>query len=251
MRKKGTPGVYIIENKINNKVYIGASKDTYNRLCDHKVMLRGNNHHNIHLQSAFNKYGEENFIFDTLEDCDEQFIYSQENYWCKMLNTHDRNHGYNIDPTAPNGKCAVSDETKTKMSIGAHKRPVRVHTIYGDFYKDFSDLYKCAQEFETVAPNVHRKMNNINPKKTLIDSKSSMYFFSDIDVSLSDVKAYWDDAFLKINECEGPYKIYTCFGTFVGTATSKDLVNIMNVNQGAVSTAVKRGTYLKTLKIVK
>lgn len=251
MRKKGNPGVYIIQNKINNKVYVGASKDIYNRLCDHKSALRGNHHHNIHLQSAFNKYGEENFIFDVLEDCDEQFIYSQENYWCKMLDTHDRNHGYNIDPTAPDGKCAVSDETKIRMSNGAPKRPVRVHTIYGDFYKDFSDMYKCAQEFETVAPNVHRKMNNISPKKTLIDSKSSMYLFSDIDVSLSDVKAYWDDVVFKISECEGPYKVYTCFGTFVGTATSRDLVNIINVKQSAVSTAVKRETYLKTLKIVK
>lgn len=251
MRKKGNPGVYIIQNKINNKVYVGASKDTYNRICDHKVNLRNNVHCNIHLQSAFNKYGENAFMFDILEECDESLIFSQENYWCNVLNSHDRRYGYNIDPTNPVGKSNVSEETKLKMSQNTPKRPVRVHTVYGDFYKDFSDLYKCAHEFETVAPNVHRKMNNINPKKTLIDSKSSMYLFSDIDVSLTDVKAYWDDVFLKLSECEGPYKIYTCFGTFVGTATSKDIVTIINVNQGAVSTAVKRGTYLKTLKIVK
>jgi group I intron endonuclease len=251
MKKKGSPGVYIIQNKVNNKVYIGASKDTYNRLCMHKWRLRVDTHDNVHLQSAFNKYGEENFIFDVLEDCDEKLIYSQENYWCKMLNAHDRKYGYNVDPTAPDGKRAVSDETKVKMSASASKRTVRVHTIYGDFYKDFPDMYKCAEEFKTVAPNVHRKMNNINPKKTLIDSKSSMYLFSDIDVSLNDVKAYWDDVFLKLSECEGPYKIYTCFGTFVGTVTSKDIVTILKVRQNAVSTAVRRGTYLKALKIIK
>jgi len=251
MRKKGSPGVYIIQNKINDKVYIGASRDTYNRLCMHKWRLRVNTHDNVHLQSAFNKYGEENFIFDVLEECDEKLIYSQENYWCKMLNAHDRKHGYNVDPTAPDGKCAVSNETKVKMSESAQKRPVRVHTIYGDFYKDFPDMYKCAEEFETVAPNVHRKMNNISPKKTLIDSKSSKYLFSDPDVSLDGVKAYWDDVFLKLNDCDGPYKIYTCFGTFIGNATSKDISIIMDVNQSAVSGAVGRNTYLKTLKIVK
>lgn len=244
-------GVYIIQNKTNGKVYIGASVNVRDRLWMHKMHLKKGSHHNIHLQSAFYKYGKDAFDFDLLETCDESLIFSQENYWCNVLNSHDRRYGYNIDPTNPTGKSNVSEETKLRMSQNASKRPVRVHTIYGDFYKDFSDMYKCAQEFETVSPNVHRKMNNINPKKTLIDSKSSMYLFSDIDVSLSDVKAYWNDVILKISKCEGPYKIYTCFGTFIGTATSKDIVAIMNVNQGAVSTAVRRGTYLRTLKIIK
>lgn len=244
-------GVYIIQNKANSKVYIGASVNIRDRLSMHKLKLKKGVHHNIHLQSSFDKHGQESFDFDLLETCEESLIFSQENYWCNVLNSHDRRYGYNIDPTNPIGKSNISEETKLRMSQSAPKRPVRVHTIYGDFYKDFPDMYKCAEEFETVAPNVHRKMNNINPKKTLIDSKSSKYLFSDPDVSLDGVKAYWDDAFLKMSECEGPYKIYTCFGKFIGTATSKDIVTIMNVKQGAVSTTVKRGTYLKTLKITK
>ena len=251
MKKKGNPGVYIIQNKINNKVYIGASRDTYNRLCMHKWRLRVNTHDNVHLQSAFNKYGEENFICDVLEDCDEQFIYSQENYWSKMLNAHDRKHGYNVDPTAPDGKCAVSEETKIKMSMSAPKRSVKAYTIYGDFYKEFTDLYTCAEEFETVAPNIHRKMNSIMPKKVLIDSKSSMFIFTDSDVCVKHVKEYWNNIIHKISNCKGPYKIYSCFGTFIGTVTSKQLSEILNVNLAAVSTAFRRGTYLRTFKIVK
>jgi group I intron endonuclease len=250
MRKKGNPGVYIIQNKVNNKAYVGASKDTYNRLCDHKVMLRGNSHHNIHLQSAFNKYREENFIFDVLEDCDEQLIYSQENYWCKMLNTHDRKYGYNVDPTAPDGKCAVSDETKVKMSASASKRPVVVYTIYGDFYKEFSDLYKCAEEFDTVAPNVHRKMNNI-PKKTLIDSKSSMFMFMDKNISVEHVKQWYDDVFLKISNSKGPYSVYTCFGTLIGNASSADISKALGVRLSCISAAANRETYLKGLKFIR
>ena len=131
MRKKGNPGVYIIQNKVNSKVYIGASKDTYNRLCEHKWQLRNNVHVNVHLQSAFNKYGEDKFMFDTLEECNERYIYSQENYWCNLLNSHNRLFGYNIDPTAPDGKCAVSSETRIRMSNSAPKRAMDVYTIYG------------------------------------------------------------------------------------------------------------------------
>ena len=252
MKKKGNPGVYIIQNKVNNKVYIGASRDTYNRLCMHKWRLRVNTHDNVHLQSAFNKYGEENFIFDVLENCDEQFIYSQENYWCKMLDAHNRKHGYNVDPTAPEGKCAVSEETKIRMSMSASKRAIRAFTIYGDFYKDFTDLYKCAEYFETEAPNIHRKMNVVFFKKNLIDSLSSKFIFVDDEESVKRVKKYWDNLIHRIsNNCEGDYEVYTCFGTLIGTGTSKQLSEVLGVNLSAISSAARREIYLKTFKIVK
>lgn len=50
-------GIYCIENKINNKTYIGSSKNLYQRLLKHFALLRHNKHENAHLQSAWNKYG--------------------------------------------------------------------------------------------------------------------------------------------------------------------------------------------------
>lgn len=249
MKKKGNSGVYIIQNTIDQKIYIGASVDMYNRLCQHKWQLRTNKHTNNHLQSSYNKYGEENFIFDVLEECDEKFIYSQENYWCNLLQSHNRKHGYNVDPTAPEGKQAVSNETKFKMSMSAPKRSILAYTIYGDFYKEFSDLYKCAKEFETVAPNIHRKMNHISPKKALIDSKSSRYIFVDKDVDVSSVKEYWTDVFKRIKTCKGKYTVYDCFGKFIGSASSKQLSDILGVTINSISSSVGRNTYLRTLKL--
>lgn len=248
MKKKGNSGVYIIQNIIDQKIYIGASVDIYNRLCQHKWQLRANRHINNHLQNSYNKYGEKNFIFDTLEECDERFIYSQENYWCNLLKTHDREYGYNVDPTSPEGKQTVSDETKYKMSTSAPKRTILAYTIYGDFYNRFSDLYKCAKEFETVAPNIHRKMNRIFPKKLLIDSKSSKYIFVDKDVDISSVKSYWTGIFKEIKSCKGKYEVYDCFGKFIGSASSKQLSNILGVSINSISSSVGRNTYLKTLK---
>lgn len=248
MKKKGKPGVYVIENKLNGKMYIGCSKDTYNRLCQHKQHLRINKHHNVHLQNAFNKQGENAFEFYTLEECDEEFIFSQENYWCNLFNSHNRKYGYNIDPTCPTGKQRLSNDTKNKMSMSAVKRPVIAYTIYGEFYKEFSDLYKCAEEFKTFASNVHRKMNVLIHKKTLIDSVSSKYVFTDRETDVAALQSYWNNIFDEIKKCNGKYVVKDCFDRYIGTASSKELSNILNVTVSSISSSLNRKTYLKTLK---
>jgi len=63
-------GVYKITNIINNKCYIGSSKTIKKRWYEHKRQLRKNQHHSKALQRAFNKYGENNFVFEILELCE-------------------------------------------------------------------------------------------------------------------------------------------------------------------------------------
>lgn len=244
-------GVYIVQNLITKKCYIGASTDLYNRLCDHKWKLRTGIHHNTHLQSSFNKYKEENFTFGVLVECHPDLIFSEENYWCNMLDTHNRKYGYNIDPTCPEGKRAVSDETRVRMSNSAPKRKVMVYTIYGEFYQSFTDLYKCAEHFNIVAPNVHRKMNVKFFKKNLIDSESSKFIFLDENESVEDVKAYWNNIFDQIKVSSGKYTIYDCFHRFIGTINSRPLADILNIHIGTITYSIGRNTYLRTLKIQK
>jgi group I intron endonuclease len=54
-------GIYMIECKTNGKKYIGQSKDVLKRLNEHRWALCKNMHVNTYLQSAWNKYGTENF----------------------------------------------------------------------------------------------------------------------------------------------------------------------------------------------
>ena len=56
-------GIYQIKNIINNKSYIGQSTDINKRIAKHKASLRHNKHNNSHLQNAYNKYGEDKFVF--------------------------------------------------------------------------------------------------------------------------------------------------------------------------------------------
>lgn len=108
-------GIYCIENVINHKKYIGQSIDIYRRWNDHKNELNGNRHHNVYLQRAWDKYGEENFDFRVLEICDKSFLDNRENYYIKTLNCLDHNFGYNIE-SGGNANKTMARETRDKIS---------------------------------------------------------------------------------------------------------------------------------------
>ena len=62
-------GVYRIKNLINGKCYYGSSKNIEKRWSRHKRELNNNTHINCILQRAWDKYGENNFIFEIIEVC--------------------------------------------------------------------------------------------------------------------------------------------------------------------------------------
>ena len=103
--------IYIIKNIINNKFYIGScSTQLHKRLNHHINSLQRNDHKNTHLQNAFNKYGEDNFIIEILEICDENILAREQFYLDKFDAI---NKGYNINPLA-SGTPNMSLETINK-----------------------------------------------------------------------------------------------------------------------------------------
>jgi len=111
--------IYTIINTINNKIYVGSTtRQLWARKSSHYNSLRNNKHCNIYLQRAFNKYGEENFIFELLEETNKEFCLSQELYWINTLNVTNRKFGYNILSNPGNGRRNIkhTQETKDKIS---------------------------------------------------------------------------------------------------------------------------------------
>lgn len=86
-------GIYCILNKLNQKRYIGQTYSIKNRFYRHKKELRKNAHHNNHLQSAWNKYGEENFEFSVIEYCEVDLLNEREAYWINFYDSF--KDGYN------------------------------------------------------------------------------------------------------------------------------------------------------------
>lgn len=63
--------IYQITNIVNNKFYIGSTKNLRRRKNNHFNLLRKNKHHSRYLQNSWNKYGEENFIFTVLQNIED------------------------------------------------------------------------------------------------------------------------------------------------------------------------------------
>lgn len=87
-------GIYCIENKINNKKYIGQSIDIEKRWAVHKVELNNNNHVNKHLQRSWNKHGENSFEFYIIEICESKMLNKREKYWIEYFDSY--TNGFNL-----------------------------------------------------------------------------------------------------------------------------------------------------------
>ena len=97
------PGIYTITNIKTGKMYVGSStKSVYERMRGHLRDLRENKHPNSLLQNAWNIYKEESFKFELLIDCLPEHCLGVEQYWINMLNSCNRNFGYNLAPVTIN-----------------------------------------------------------------------------------------------------------------------------------------------------
>lgn len=67
-------GIYAIVCNGNGKIYIGGSKNVKSRIAVHVNLLSRMKHENKYLQSAWNLYGKESFIFDMIEHCNIEEI---------------------------------------------------------------------------------------------------------------------------------------------------------------------------------
>ena len=126
--KDKKPGIYVIENIVNNKKYVGKSKNVYKRIHQHVsdiLILERNYNENPHLLNSVNHYGLNNFKYYIVEEIVqdenlEENLKTRELYWMKKLNTLDREFGYNLRYDSE-GKCFCSQETKDKVSKRAKK----------------------------------------------------------------------------------------------------------------------------------
>ncbi len=114
--------IYYIQNTVNQKIYIGSAVNWPRRVRRHKELLNKNEHYNKRLQNAWNAYGEENFLFGTIEYVENPAnLIEKEQYWINHFNSYI--NGYNSRPIAnSNIGLKFSAETKAKMAASQKKR---------------------------------------------------------------------------------------------------------------------------------
>lgn len=126
--------IYKIRNVVNDKFYVGSTVDSRKRFWEHRKDLRANKHTSQALQRAWNKYGEDCFKFEIVEQLNSKDeLYPAEQKW---LDEHfGKDHCYNCSPNAdtpmrnatPEMRAHQAQKTKEWHEVNVHPRQGMTH----------------------------------------------------------------------------------------------------------------------------
>jgi len=109
-------GIYAITSCTSGKSYIGSTANLKRRLSTHRSWLARGRHPNAHLQSAWRKYDETDFLFEVLISCEPKDLIFYEQRAIDKFDSF--NNGYNLRPIAESNRGrVVSPETREKLRL--------------------------------------------------------------------------------------------------------------------------------------
>lgn len=169
------PGIYLISCIKKEKYYIGESNNVTSRLCAHKNKLRRNIHENKELQSDFNQYGENYFLFQKL-------IFG---------NGVKKDKRLELETTI---LLTLKPEQRYNIYINWNKRDKIINSFFG---KKHSYEARKAQSFEkkdrfspfkgkTQSNEIKKMLSQINSKKTNIERRKPVLIDSIYYESISE-----------------------------------------------------------------
>ena len=95
--------IYVITNNVNQKKYVGRTKNPENRFKAHMFALKSRAHYNKLLQMDFDKYGEEAFSMEVVDYGNNLRMGFHETRWITFLQTYKEEYGYNTkEPSVKN-----------------------------------------------------------------------------------------------------------------------------------------------------
>jgi group I intron endonuclease len=194
-----TTGIYKIYflNANNNNVYIGSASGKngfFDRWRRHIYDMRKNISGCVILQNAFNKYGENNMIFEIIEECDSLSCLLREQFYIDKYNSY--NLGYNARPQAANNGGLNQTEYNKKVLFEKYKK------IRDSYSEEVKKLYSDGKTTREIckALNISRnflhkifKENNIISRKESGLKKRKIYQY--------DLDGNFIKSFESINEC--------------------------------------------------
>lgn len=151
-------GIYKITNIKNGKFYIGSSINLELRHRQHILGLRANRHSCIRLQNSFNKYGEESFKYEVIEELDsEDQIRDREQYYLDLTKCYDPKIGYNVQ------KKSKVDYVKRDASY----RDIVVLSIGKEIIGRFSDMKTTSKALGLTRERIRQILHGRKYNKTI------------------------------------------------------------------------------------
>lgn len=138
--------VYLVQNTVNGKIYVGQTKDFAARKAGHLYAARKGCKRPLY--RAIRKYGEEAFLFEILEECEDVLINEREQYWVSHYDSFNPEKGYNLT-SGGNQNYVLSKDTKQKLhdlNIGEKNPMYGCHRFGVD-----SPMFGKKHSIETIA----------------------------------------------------------------------------------------------------
>lgn len=151
--------IYKIKNTTNGKVYIGKTVNKDRRIKDHVWSLNLGRHCNSHLQNAWNKYGEESFVFEIIEKVGGLIVDHAEKWWINYYKSNFPANGYN--KTLGGDGCygrIMTEETKRKISDSNKGK-----TVSAEARKKIG----MASKNRYYSPEIRKKMSEAQKGRTV------------------------------------------------------------------------------------
>jgi group I intron endonuclease len=128
-----TAGIYKITCTANGKIYIGNATNLLQRKYSHWSSFKRNKHDNPIMQHAWNKYGEQSFVFEVIElVLMREMLTAREQYWFKRLEPFG-DKGFNINhkaetPPSQRGKKYTPEHRKriSQSHLGKKHTPEHI-----------------------------------------------------------------------------------------------------------------------------
>jgi group I intron endonuclease len=157
MMDSNVTGVYKISCLTTGKFYIGSAHSLVKRKRTHLSCLRNKKHRNSKLQRAWEKYGEENFIFETLLICSKDDVLFYEQLLLTKLDAVQ--NGFNISPSVIGGKGVKhTEKTKAKLKEAWIQRRMRPKNPVSEETKKKISLAKLGQKRKPFTEEARRNM---------------------------------------------------------------------------------------------
>lgn len=195
-------GIYKITNKINGKSYIGQSIDILQRWSQHKRSKDFNNP----LYLDMEEYGQQNFIYEIIEECLRRELNEKEKFWINYYDSY--RNGYNrtcggagIRPIIYDQNKVVVKKRKTEgepfimleqkdmwqavksLTFSAYKLYLYINQNCDDF--EFWLSPKHVQEITGMSKSsFDRAKNELKEKGYLVEKGNTYYSFSNPEDSL-------------------------------------------------------------------
>jgi group I intron endonuclease len=178
--------VYLVQNKIDGKVYIGKTNNIHRRWNQHKASARRGDGHYLH--KAILKHGQDNFSVEELERSQsEQQAHELEKVYIRLTNATDPSIGYNL--TFGGEGVSGNEEVRKKLSehFKGEKSVSYRHDIPTEevvrLYQGGKTLEEIAEQFRSSTTPIRKRLraagvkirNTGNPKGTHVGKDNWNY----------------------------------------------------------------------------